>query len=663
MPNWEKTTVEQLQSEVSDLEKLLNELKTKTFSDAEREKKEKDAKSKAEKLQWQIDALSKQEWIDPKLAEEKEKAKVLLESYEKTLGLKSSIKEKPSEWSKTDKKETTDTTQTQTQPEEQNPGETAEEKWFFWKAWDWIWEQWSDVRSGEKRKEQPWKNILRTVGFWVTWYAIYKWVKKLWNRAFWKKKKDEESESESSSESSSKKDTKEEEKSFWDKPVWKFIKWVWAVLWVWTGVYYVAHGLYTQNRWLRDLWDWERGKKLEFDTALEYCKWAIANQDNKEWMSYGIDLKYNESTSEIEAYWEKIKIDKDKRKIEWLNVEFKKYEHMINTAILIAYLKKNYSWQCQNNSPFHLTGDWQWDIDVKTSNGSEEAVDWTGNWGRIVGVTAWWIAWVLTWIFGWLNAWVAVTAIWCTGWYMLGSTYDHNNIMNDHMPELDNEYWKKSLWAYLNSMACRKARHQSQEDITESPIKDKVRECIDEIQRENPELPARWWRRQFDMIQDPNNKDKYTIKVYGREISAEVKWTSWNETIRILWISWWNPKIKTDMSKWDISNLELPLKEGIYMTSLLWFFLDTFHHKWNEYPRFKYDWKAAKLITTGFWLWWNNNWIYFSDSGMNTFALSWEKFEQRMPTLFNASHGERFIKFLNDWITDEDNISIRKELD
>ena len=514
MPNWEKTTVEQLQSEVSDLEKLLNELKTKTFSDAEREKKEKDAKSKAEKLQWQIDALSKQEWIDPKLAEEKEKAKVLLESYEKTLGLKSSIKEKPSEWSKTDKKETTDTTQTQTQPEEQNPGETAEEKWFFWKAWDWIWEQWSDVRSGEKRKEQPWKNILRTVGFWVTWYAIYKWVKKLWNRAFWKKKKDEESESESSSESSSKKDTKEEEKSFWDKPVWKFIKWVWAVLWVWTGVYYVAHGLYTQNRWLRDLWDWERGKKLEFDTALEYCKWAIANQDNKEWMSYGIDLKYNESTSEIEAYWEKIKIDKDKRKIEWLNVEFKKYEHMINTAILIAYLKKNYSWQCQNNSPFHLTGDWQWDIDVKTSNGSEEAVDWTGNWGRIVGVTAWWIAWVLTWIFGWLNAWVAVTAIWCTGWYMLGSTYDHNNIMNDHMPELDNEYWKKSLWAYLNSMACRKARHQSQEDITESPIKDKVRECIDEIQRENPELPARWWRRQFDMIQDPNNKDKYTIKVY-----------------------------------------------------------------------------------------------------------------------------------------------------
>jgi hypothetical protein len=48
---------------------------------------------------------------------------------------------------------------------------------------------------------------------------------------------------------------------------------------------------------------------------------------------------------------------------------------------------------------------------------------------------------------------------------------------------------------------------------------------------------------------------------------------------------------------------------------------------------------------------------------MDTFALSWEKFEQRMPTLFNASHGERFIKFLNDWITDEDNISIRKELD
>jgi hypothetical protein len=53
------------------------------------------------------------------------------------------------------------------------------EKWFFWKAWDWIWEQWSDVWSGDKRKQQPWKNLLRTAWFVATWvWAValaYKW--------------------------------------------------------------------------------------------------------------------------------------------------------------------------------------------------------------------------------------------------------------------------------------------------------------------------------------------------------------------------------------------------------------------------------------------------------------------------------------------------------
>ena len=194
-PKWENTTVEQLQSEVSDLEKLLNELKTKTFSDAEREKKEKDAKSKAEKLKWQIDKLSKQEWIDPKLAEEREKAKVLLESYEKTLGLKTSIRDNSSEWSKSDSKEnsnnpaSTEKTQTSTQTETENPAAVWEEKWFFWKTWDWTKEQWNDVRSWDKRKEEPWTNLLRTTWFIATWVwaaaLAYKWIKKLWNRAFW----------------------------------------------------------------------------------------------------------------------------------------------------------------------------------------------------------------------------------------------------------------------------------------------------------------------------------------------------------------------------------------------------------------------------------------------------------------------------------------------
>jgi hypothetical protein len=39
-------------------------------------------------------------------------------------------------------------------------------------------------------------------------------------------------------------------------------------------------------------------------------------------------------------------------------------------------------------------------------------------------------------------------------------------------------------------MECWQARNQTKEDVTESPIKDEVREVIEKIQKENPELPA-----------------------------------------------------------------------------------------------------------------------------------------------------------------------------
>lgn len=626
------TSIEQLRKETNEITNSLKELKDNvSLSEVEKKNKAEALKTQAEttkkKIEKEIHSLENK--TDDESKKKKEEAEALLNTFNETVKLYASVLA---------------SSETKSQNEDSKEKTGDEEKWFFKKTWEWISDTWSKIPG-------RWK----VVTGWI-WAAIASsWLIKKFKKRFWKDKKKEES---------ANSDSPSEEKSFWEGTVWKTIKTVWGVLAVWSVWYYVAHWLYTKNWWRNDLRDREKGKKLEFDVALEYCKWAISNQDNMEWMAYGMDLKYHEDTWEIEAYWEKIKIDKNNRKIEWLNVGFKKYEHMINTAIIVAYLKKNYAWKCVNNSPFDLNWSWQWDINVATQNGGQEALDWTWNWGRITWIWTAAVASIITAIWSKnVKLWASVLTAWWALWFAWWYVYDTNNIMNKHMPELDDENWRKNLTAYLNSMACRKARNQGQEDIAESPIKDKVRECIDEIQRENPELPSRWGRRQFDMIKDPNDKDKYTIKVYGREISAEVKWTNWNEKIKILWISWWNPKIKTDMSKWDISNLELPLKEWIYMTSLLWFLLDTFHHKWNEYPRFKYDRKAAKLITTWFWLWWNNNWIYFSDSGINTYALSWEKFEKRMPTLFKENHGERFIKFLNDWIMDEDNISIWKKLE
>jgi hypothetical protein len=91
---------------------------------------------------------------------------------------------------------------------------------------------------------------------------------------------------------------------------------------------------------------------------------------------------------------------------------------------------------------------------------------------------------------------------WGVVWWALWYAYDTNNILHNHMPEIDSEFWMSSLCSYLNSMNCWQEKNEWEEDITESPIKKDVWECVKKIQDENPDLPAEWWRRAFDAIPD-----------------------------------------------------------------------------------------------------------------------------------------------------------------
>ena len=634
-----------MQTKIDDLVQKKDEIRSsledlsKVVEAQEKEKRQKEIAKKLDELKKQIDAFSTTDDVEKwKLTTLKSDVDQLSTDLKKIETELQNLKE----WVLADKKDATTTpSKTTTEAKAKN------EKWFRWKSKDFVKEQWSDVWSGEKWKEEPWKNLLRTVWFVWTGAAVVAWAVSLWNWAFGSKKKKKDGDWDSSE--------KKEKKSFWDTTTWKVIKTTGTILWVGTGVYYLAHGLYTQNRWLIDIWDWERGKKLEFDAAMSYAEWAISNQNYKEGMSYGLNLKYHEDTSEIEAYWVRVKIDKNKRKIVWTWMDwvtFKKYEDMICTAILIAYLKKNYSWKCQNNAPFNYSWAWKWNINV---NGWDK-VDWTWNGWRIVGISTAWIAWIAAWIFGWLKAWAVVALIgWILG-YAAGYAYDTNNILHDYMPEIDTEFWMKSLCSYLNSLKCWKEWNQNNDEIVESPIKKEVKECVEELQSSHPELTSRWRRRKLNAIPDPNNEKLYTITAYWRNMKAEVDAS--NKTIKILGISWWNPEVKSNVAKWKINEMKLPLKEWIYMSALMWFFLDNFHHKWNEYPRFEYTWKAIRTAWTV--LGKNNYWIYFSDSGPDTLACTKENFEKRMPTLFREENRNRFLEFLNDWITDEDGVSIWK---
>ena len=215
--------IDQLKTEVDDIKKSLNELKNNvSLSENEKKNKAEELKAQAEATKQKIEneIHSLEDKTDDESKKKKEEAEALLNTFNETMTLYTSILN--SAESKTD----------QDNPESTKQEDIKDEKWFFWKTWEWIWEQWSDVWSGDKRKEEPWKNVLRAVWFWVTWYAIVKWIKKLWNRAFWddeKKKEDEES---------------QDKEWFWDKWYWKALK----RTGIWTWIYYISHWLIT--------WDW-----------------------------------------------------------------------------------------------------------------------------------------------------------------------------------------------------------------------------------------------------------------------------------------------------------------------------------------------------------------------------------------------------------------------
>ena len=656
--------IDKLKSEVDLIQQLLDDLKKSTLSDLEKQKKETEIKEKAEQtkknIQAEIDALKDK--TDADSLSKKAEAETLLNSFTETLNLKLEISNNSQEVSdNVPQNNTTDWWDIEQkdfssiESSSENSETEKEKKWFFGRTTDWIGDQWSNVWNKETRKKEAGLNTLRTAWFVATWVwaaaLLWKWIKWIGN-LFRKNKKKEDKEN--------KPEEQKQGSWFWNRPFWKFVKGLGAWLWILSGVYYVAHGIYTKNWRLRDIFDWEPWKKLEFDAALEYCKWAIANQDNKEGMAYWMDLKYHEDTWEIEAYWERIKIDKNNRKIIWVwigDVNFKKYEHMINAAIVIAFLKKNYSWRCANNSPFDLSWSRRWNINVNTNEGSEIALDGSGRWGKIIWISAAGIASVATAIWWWwLKTWATVLSIWWILWLAGWAAYDRDNIMHNLMPELDNDNWKKNLAAYLNSMGCWQMRNQAKENITDSPIKDPVWEFLEEIQkeREKQNLPAEWWRLKFDAIPDLNDKNRYTIKAYGREINAEITWSKWQEEMRLLWISWWVPAIKVDVSKWNISNLKVPLKEWLYMTAVLGELLEKYHHKCVGYPYFH----IKKFI--------NSRWLYVNDrKSLNivltdTLAYSNKYLQKNMPTIFKNKEKE-FLEFLNDWITDEHNVSIWKK--
>ena len=602
-PKWENTTVEQLQSEVSDLEKLLNELKTKTFSDAEREKKEKDAKSKAEKLKWQIDKLSKQEWIDPKLAEEREKAKVLLESYEKTLGLKSSIEDKSSEWSKSDSKEnsnspaSTEKAQTSTQTETENPAAVWEEKWFFWKTWDWTKEQWNDVRSWDKRKEEPWTNLLRTTWFIATWVwaaaLAYKWIKKLWNRAFWDNDEDNSEEDEETETKSKKKKKKSSWETSWRK---KWLLWAWWIAWtvLWWSVIYKNRPA-IKARFKEKLWNGLTMEQSVVSATAEVRAWHEIDEDIfrhnfEDWIQYDAQKKT------IKSYWYETPIDPVWKKLVWLdNVVFSDYKELIHAANITNCLKSNYHNRCDSPEPFHPTNWWWWDLEITLANWDQPEVISASDtnaraWiGWVWWAAVWWFLWAycgsVPWALWWAAGWAAAGAI---GWNYL----DNNSSMWHTVSTIAswNNFQKYIYYLNIQKSADGKSLrpHENEQIRTDTPLKEAWKEVLNEILWTYSD---NWddYNRNIDIKQDEKDPTHFTIESYNEKVPLVIEWltlTSENKIDygKIKSIKIWKYK---EYDRWngldmDFSHDKDGLKEAIKVANLTNKIRHDFRDKWGE---------------------------------------------------------------------------------
>ncbi len=266
----EDKTEKQLKPEVEWIQSALDELKNATLSNAEKEKKANEIRERInnEKNAIENRILELKDKTDEESIAEKEKAEVLLKTLTDTVEVQLSVltQQSASEASQEAAALQAEVSTTTSTAEVKNDGKSEEKKWFLWKSWEWIGDQWHDIRDSEKWKEEWWKNLLRTAWFVATWVGaaalIYKWFKKL----FWKDKKKDEGDDKESSD-------KKEKKDFRDRPIWKVVKWTW----IWTLAYYVAHGMMT--------WDWNPFNHKDENEVWDSTPWGSVDQQRKDYES------------------------------------------------------------------------------------------------------------------------------------------------------------------------------------------------------------------------------------------------------------------------------------------------------------------------------------------------------------------------------------------
>lgn len=212
----------------------------------------------------------------------------------------------------------------------------------------------------EEKKDSWWNRNKKTVLIWAS--TLWVW---LLVRHWWKKRKERKEKEKNSTNTNSTENitswtninvnNTSEKKSWRKRPL---VRW-WGIVW-WV--------LARKNWWRikEKLWFW-----MSFEDSLWSVKWDLNNISESKIKNNMWDLIYDETSWEIRSYWKQmdgtptwVKIDKKKKKIEWLDTKFSSYKELIFMANFINYLKYNYKWKWADGSPFYSKSR-TWDLYMK----------------------------------------------------------------------------------------------------------------------------------------------------------------------------------------------------------------------------------------------------------------------------------------------------------
>ena len=499
----------------------------------------------------------------------------------------------------------------------------------------------AEMTAREKIKEKWGETAERAKRNWwliVWWVGSFFGIRRLWKKIKW----NETTETSNSTNSTETKDNKGNTVINVDatqKKSWRQKAFPWLVGWAGVaGAWYYfrdkLHKLPIIGKWLDGLFN----KRLSFEEALYSVQWNVLNNAKEDHLKNKMNLQWDKK-DKLTIFGKEYKIDMEKKKIEWLDIDFVNYEDLITTLIIIWSSQYTFKGACNNNTPFSLEGG---DIVLKKGDISETMVSGRGfPWWKIL----WWAGWLtlgaVLWFYLGNMPGAAIGGIWWAGAGIAAweAYIDGNNTLSKICPTLNDDINKSKLQSYLNKLwwweSWNDAHLEEKATTNDKKVNEIFVKTFEKIQKK-------------ENIHDDTNRDQW------EERDAYIKNYQWRKNIFELKTRSSNTYLHADIdAQWNIKTVEIEdiwvkftWPKAVEQAIHLWSFISKCEKelawKWDQAKAFEYKewWLTVSVL--------NKEWVFFDESGsVYDRKLSKDVLESNIPDLLQNNNMDTFISWMN----------------